>query len=83
MCSLACFRTTCAWLRMRLPPAHTHTRTHTALRVSFACALRYAWHTDLADVNARVLLWSPKVPTMRAGQTYDPRGKDWVSVSRL
>eukprot|EP00198_Chlamydomonas_reinhardtii_P001096 XP_001690431.1 predicted protein [Chlamydomonas reinhardtii] len=40
---------------------------------------KYAWHTDLADVNARVLLWSPKVPTMRAGQTYDPRGKDWVS----
>ncbi|KAG2440724.1 hypothetical protein HXX76_003581 [Chlamydomonas incerta] len=37
-------------------------------------------HTDLADVNARVLLWSPKVSNVSAGQKYDPRTKDWVSV---
>lgn len=38
-------------------------------------------HSDLADVNAKVLLWSPKVAHVTAGKTYDPRGKDWVSVS--
>eukprot|EP00198_Chlamydomonas_reinhardtii_P001276 XP_001690611.1 predicted protein [Chlamydomonas reinhardtii] len=37
-------------------------------------------HSDLADVNAKVLLWSPKVAHVTAGKTYDPRGKDWVSV---
>ncbi|KAG2437396.1 hypothetical protein HXX76_006048 [Chlamydomonas incerta] len=37
-------------------------------------------HSDLADVNAKVLLWSPKVPTVPAGKQYDPRTKDWASV---
>ncbi|KAG2484027.1 hypothetical protein HYH03_017117 [Edaphochlamys debaryana] len=41
-----------------------------------------ASHPNLpvADINARVLLWSPKVPKTKAGDGYDPRGKDWASV---
>ncbi|KAG2440741.1 hypothetical protein HXX76_003598 [Chlamydomonas incerta] len=41
---------------------------------------KYAWHTDLADWNARVLLWSPKMPDLPAGRAYDPSDKDWASV---
>ncbi|KAG2441979.1 hypothetical protein HYH02_009772 [Chlamydomonas schloesseri] len=37
-------------------------------------------HPDLADTNARVLLWSPKLINVTAGREYDPRTKDWVSV---
>ncbi|KAG2491600.1 hypothetical protein HYH03_010165 [Edaphochlamys debaryana] len=32
------------------------------------------------NLNARVKLWSPKVPSGTPGQDYDPRGKDWASV---
>ncbi|KAG2440722.1 hypothetical protein HXX76_003579 [Chlamydomonas incerta] len=37
-------------------------------------------HGDVADVNAKVLLWSPKVSNVTAGKEYDPRTKDWASV---
>ncbi|GLC63932.1 hypothetical protein PLESTF_000100100 [Pleodorina starrii] len=37
-------------------------------------------HPDMASVNARVLLWSPKVANTTAGDEYDPRTKDWASV---
>ncbi|KAG2484888.1 hypothetical protein HYH03_016369 [Edaphochlamys debaryana] len=34
----------------------------------------------VVELNARVLLWSPKVSTVKAGQEYNPRDKDWASV---
>ncbi|KAG2484028.1 hypothetical protein HYH03_017118 [Edaphochlamys debaryana] len=36
--------------------------------------------TQVNELNARVLLWSPKASNVTAGKEYDPRGKDWASV---
>ncbi|EFJ51493.1 hypothetical protein VOLCADRAFT_87571 [Volvox carteri f. nagariensis] len=37
-------------------------------------------HPELADINARVLLWRPKLVGTIAGNLYDPSTKDWASV---
>ncbi|KAG2425551.1 hypothetical protein HXX76_013595 [Chlamydomonas incerta] len=38
-------------------------------------------HPDMANINAEVMLWSPKLDNVTAGTIYDPRTKDWASVA--
>ncbi|KAG2484026.1 hypothetical protein HYH03_017116 [Edaphochlamys debaryana] len=62
----------------------------TYLRTSMQCSGRWcldvdayaASHPDLpvAEIDARVMMWSPKMPKSEAGDKYDPQDKDWASV---